>query len=202
MTDQPRNPPPGWNPPPQPGPPPGWVPPPTTPAGYPSAPTGYPTAPAAHPSPAGYAPPGYPMPAAPKKSKKKWLWLLLAVFVIFVLGVAGCAYAFYSFVRGPIDHANDYLAAAATKDFDRATGLVSTAQSCYGENPRAKLETEWADRRVDSYRLNSSSRNDLPNGQTRGEAAGTITIDGTPQEIVVSLIREDGDWRVCHIYNP
>jgi hypothetical protein len=160
---------------------------PQPPQSYQAPPPGLPAQPPA---------PGYGGPVhfqEPAKKRSLWKWLL-GMVVLFVLGVGVCTFFVFNAVKGPIDAANDFLAAAEAGDITAVVNLSSTSPDCFGSTARADLEGFLGVVSVSDYYLSSSfvSSN---NGSTTGEVAGTIG-DGE-QKINFLMVKESGDWLVC-----
>lgn len=142
--------------------------------------------------------PGYGGPVhfqEPAKKRSVWKWIL-GLMALFVLGVGGCTLFVFNAVKGPIDAANEFLAAAEADDIVGVVNLSSTSPDCFGSTARADLEEFLGPISVADYNLTSSyvSSN---NGSTTGEVSGTIR-DGE-QTINFLMVKESGGWLVCDV---
>ena len=132
----------------------------------------------------------------PARKRKVWPWIV-GVFAFLLLGIGGCTFFFVQATTGPIDQANEFLAALAENDREAAADMLSTSSACFGENAAADLDTAVGDDQVTGYNLTSTSIN-TSNGLTSGEAAGTIDINderGIPIQFLMT--KEGDDWKVC-----
>ena len=154
--------------------------------------------PPTQPLPASYGIPsidaeGY-RPIESKRKSRVWLWLLVILGVL-IIGIGGCSYVFYQTVKGPVDTANDFLAAVDAGDFATASDLSSSSPACFGQTAQADLEPYLDGNEIESYDLNSSNVSSS-GGSTTAEVSGTIESAGE-HTIVFSMIKESGNWRVC-----
>ncbi|MEZ5226033.1 MAG: hypothetical protein R2710_04995 [Acidimicrobiales bacterium] len=189
--------------------PPGSVPPPAT--AYP--PPGSPQSPQQQPPPyqqPGYQPPGYQQPGyqqpgpafdapEPQRRKRKiWPWVL-GIFALFGLAIGGCSFVLYRAVKGPIDQANEFLAAVDAGDLDAAAAMASKDARCFGETAQRDLTDYFGNADITGYRLSSVNVSNT-NGDSTGDVSGTIDIAGQPTApIAFLMVKEGGDWKVCGI---
>jgi len=141
--------------------------------------------------------PGFGGPAFQEPAKKSavWKWIL-GVFVLFVLGVGGCSLLLFNAVKGPIDAANEFLAAAEAGDLAEVVNLASTDAKCFGSTAEADLEDFLAQVSISDYNLSSSYVNSL-DGQTTGDVSGTIRAGD--QTIAFRMVKVSDEWLVCGI---
>ncbi len=105
----------------------------------------------------------------------------------------------YRAVRGPVDQANEFLAAVDAGDFDAAGAMASTDSRCLGETARADIEAFFAGVDITGYNLKSVNVSS-GNGESIGDVTGTITIDGRPTTgISMSLLKRGDSWQICGI---
>ncbi len=161
------------------------------PQGYNAPPPGM-TPPAPSPTPG--APYGGPVHfQEPAKKRSVWKWIA-GVVALFVLGVGGCSLLLFNAVKGPIDAANDFLAAAEAGDITEVVNLSSASPECFGPTVRADLESFLSQVSVSDYNLTSSFVSS-DNGSTTGEVSGTI--GGGDQTIAFLMVKDSDDWLVC-----
>jgi hypothetical protein len=164
--------PPGGSPPPRPGP---------VPYGQPAPPAG----------PLGYGAGTGAAPAAPKKKRKVWPWIL-GVLVVLLLLMGGCVALVYRAATGPIDKANDFLSHIDDADFPAAFEL--TDPECFSADEYDQLESFFTEFELTGYDLTGTER--FTGG---GAATGTVTLEGAGErDVQIDLTNDDG-WRVCGI---
>ncbi len=196
--DPSRQPPPAGFPPPGSTPPPSGYPPPVgTPPGQPQPGYNPPPGSGFNPPP-GQAPPynpGYGAPATPKK-RRVWVWLL-GIFGFLALGIGGCSFLLFRAVSGPIDHANEFLAAIDAADYSTAASMVSHDPGCFGENAQQDLSDYFGGVALTDYDLKSVNVSST-NGESTGDVSGTIEVEGQPKTTIkMGLVKEGGDWKLC-----
>ena len=149
-------------------------------------------------APPQYAPPGsgpYTAPQPERRKRRIWPWIL-GGFAILMLGVGACGFVFYRSVIGPVDKANEFLAAVDSGDYASAASMVSTRPECFGENAERDIEQFFQGVDITDYDL-SSVNVATDSGDTTGQVSGTITVVGQPSvPIEFGLVKND-DWEIC-----
>lgn len=183
-------------PPPTPTPQPTWgttpaaaVPPPPVVPGAPVA--GGPSDPSAAWTQVGAAP-------APKKRRLTWLWILIPVLLVFI-GATAVAITFgVKILVGPVDATNEYYAGLHDQNYSAAyEHLCAPLQDRYTESQFVDLQhgDEQSYGQVTSYSFDNS---DIRN--SRAYTTGTVSRSSSrTRRYEVTLVKEDGDWKVCGI---
>jgi hypothetical protein len=210
----PPPPPPGWNQQPQ---QPGWTPPSATPT-PPGPPQGFPQP--GYPPQQGFPQPGYPPhqgfpqpgfpqqgfpqqapggwapgPELPKK-KRKWPWVLLAIFLLMVLGIGACTAFVWRAVSGVTDVGNEFVEALYEDPAKAAGQLCPTASDTPEE--LAAIRQSWIDQGWTGGKSIFGVNVSADNGNTEGALGGTIATN-PETSISILLDKTGGEWCVDSI---
>lgn len=129
---------------------------------------------------------------APKSS---WLKITLMVTLGVFAVIAVLGFVFWNAVRGPIDEANNFLAAMKAQNYTTAFELTEPSCSNFDE---AGLATVFADNPIVRYNLRQTNNTRSSGENPTGAASGEITLaDGKSRPITVFLTKFDDDWKVC-----
>lgn len=149
------------------------------------------------PQESAFEPPFEPNPndvsGPPKKSSWLKITIMVTLGVLAVIALLG--FIFWSAVRGPIDEANNFLAAMKSKNYSAAYALTEPSCSSFDE---AGLAVVFAGDEIRSYNLRQTNSTKSSGQNATGAASGEITFsDGRPRPITVFLTKFDEDWKVC-----
>ncbi len=129
---------------------------------------------------------------APKSS---WLKITILVTLGVLAVVAVLGFVFWNAVRGPIDEANEFLAAMKAENYATAFDLTEPSCSNFDE---AGLAAVFADNPILRYNLRQTNSTVSSGQNPTGAASGEITLsDGEPRPITVFLTKFDDNWKVC-----
>ncbi len=122
------------------------------------------------------------------KKRRKWPWILLAIFLLMVVGVGACSVFLFKAVSGPAKFANQFAdklysnpAAAAA---DLCPGAGDDAESLQRAHDNLVANGWTGDKRLYGTRVNSV------NGYTTGAVGGTL--GSTP--VTILMAKDGGDW--------
>ncbi len=116
-----------------------------------------------------------------------------------VLGIGGCSFVVFRTFKGPIDRANEFLAAVDAGDYAGAASMASTDPRCFGETAERDLAAFFGPVDIAEYDLTSVDVS-TGGGDSVSDVSGTITISGSPStSINVNLLKVDGDWEICGV---
>lgn len=142
--------------------------------------------------------PGAPIPpvtyGAPESKKRSWItWLLVigGIVALLIVGIAACVFLLVGSLTAPVDASNEFLADLNAEKF--AEAMTRTDPGCSGLSADG-LAGSFGGANL-SYNLSSSS---IIN--SNATVTGTISFDGSPNDVVTLSLREVGDeWLVCNI---
>ncbi len=185
--------------------------PPGTPAPQPGQAPRFPppgaTQPQPQPAQPQYSPPAYTPAQTPpgdgpdtspqpeRRKRRVWPWIL-GGFAVLSFGVGACSFVLYRSVIGPVDRANEFLAAVDAGDYAGAASMVSTQPECFGETAERDIEQFFEGVDIVDYDLTSVNVA-TTNGDTSGDVSGTITVAGQPTVPIDFGLVKNGDWEVC-----
>ena len=161
--------------------------------GTPPPPPGYPAAPPpGYPTPPGYGAYGEP----PKKKRRRWPWIVLAVVVVLVGTLIVIGLVFGREGSGtPKEAVDKFWTALVAHDTGKAENYVCTGKDLTGKNDTAFQQL------VD----NLAGYDVGPEAGSGGERTFPVTVHLTPTEgaqdliITTTVKKQTGKWYVCDL---
>ncbi len=129
---------------------------------------------------------------SPVKKRKKWPWVLLGIFVLFILLIGSCSFFVYRLASGPIDATNAYVGAIDESNYAEAYDLLCQREQT--ATPFPEWQAQADDENITGYSFTS-----VQNTNGRTTVSGNVEIDGVPEFVEFSLVKENDEWKVCGV---
>jgi hypothetical protein len=132
-------------------------------------------------------------PADERRGSNLTRYVIAIGLLVVIVGAAG--FALFAAARGPIDAANEFLAAESVGDIDTLLKLTSADPECWGSDVESRLQSVVTKIDFKSYNLTNTSVNKTSAGTT-GRVDGTVDI-GYETNINILMVSDSGTWKVC-----